>query len=426
MSSTRLAWLVLGLILVVPRSSAMGREGADGPPALEGPAEDPRNEAQLAARPRPSEPVHEAFLSLGKDSAKGAREGNLPRIEQSPPAPLNDPPKGEPPVPGARWVEGYWAWDDARHDFDWISGAWRVSPPGKFWVNGVWKRDDRGWYRVPGSWSERKVPPGDPVRSDSERAADVPDWRSQGPPDDRPEEKDQTAPGPDFFFVPGEYVPNGNSLVWRPGFWSRSVPGWEWVAASWVRLSSGWAFRDGYWDRLEDESGTVPRASGSRPGNLTARPTASRSPFTVGEASRRAAPGRQSEPSAASDLQPIPPDGRDEGATEPSDEPFPRAVVGPSGPGANPASGGLADPLNAMMAGPRASASSVDSVVAASGRSSTADPSSLSTAGNGGAPPTPVASPPTPYPYYGFRAPYPMSVVGGARALVRGVIGGFL
>ena len=26
------------------------------------------------------------------------------------------------------WVTGYWAWDDMRKDFIWISGIWRDTP----------------------------------------------------------------------------------------------------------------------------------------------------------------------------------------------------------------------------------------------------------------------------------------------------------
>ncbi len=57
------------------------------------------------------------------------------------------------------------------------------------------------------------------------------------------------APGPDFFFVPGHYAPDGDRLAWTSGFWSRLQPGWDWVPARWVRRPNGWDFRAGYWVR---------------------------------------------------------------------------------------------------------------------------------------------------------------------------------
>jgi hypothetical protein len=76
------------------------------------------------------------------------------------------------------------------------------------------------------------------------------DWRTQGPPADRPAETTGPAPGPDYFYVPGGYIPDGEELVWTPGFWAETQPGWEWVPARWVRRSDGWAFRQGRWDRV--------------------------------------------------------------------------------------------------------------------------------------------------------------------------------
>ena len=38
------------------------------------------------------------------------------------------------------WIPGYWAWDDERADFLWVSGIWRALPPGRQWVPGYWGR----------------------------------------------------------------------------------------------------------------------------------------------------------------------------------------------------------------------------------------------------------------------------------------------
>ena len=87
----------------------------------------------------------------------------------------------------AQWIEGYWEWDAGKEDFVWVTGTWRVPPPGRFWVNGYWKRDDKGWYRVNGFWSDRKT--------------DRVDYRKTGPPEDKPDEDVGESPGPDHFYV---------------------------------------------------------------------------------------------------------------------------------------------------------------------------------------------------------------------------------
>ena len=124
-----------------------------------------------------------------------------------------------------------------------MTGTWRVPPPGRFWVNGYWKRDDQGWYRVPGFWSERKT--------------DRLDYRKNGPPQDRPDDEPGEPPAADCFYIPGQYYPDGDGVVWKKGFWTKVQPGWSWVPAQWVRQPDGWVFQDGYWDRTLEDRGTL-------------------------------------------------------------------------------------------------------------------------------------------------------------------------
>jgi len=100
--------------------------------------------------------LHEALLSTAPD-----RNRDPERIDKAPPLPILERPGGSPTSPDARWVDGYWEWDRQSNDFIWVTGIWRVPPPGKFWVNGYWRRDDRGWYRVAGFWCARKESPAD-------------------------------------------------------------------------------------------------------------------------------------------------------------------------------------------------------------------------------------------------------------------------
>ena len=192
--------------------------------------------AERPVRPLTEGPLHEAFLSP-------ARDRDPERIPKSPPAPIIERPGVDAPSPNAQWIEGYWEWDAGRKDFVWVTGTWRVSPPGRFWVNGYWKRDDKGWFRVPGFWSDRKT--------------DRIDFRKDGPPADRPAEEPGESPGPDHFWIPGQYVPDGDGVVWKPGFWAKSQPGWAWVPAQWVQQPEGWTFQEGYWDRVLEDRGTL-------------------------------------------------------------------------------------------------------------------------------------------------------------------------
>jgi hypothetical protein len=165
--------------------------------------------------------------------------------DKAPPEKIVERPGERAPSPAARWIEGYWDWNKARRDYEWVTGTWRIPPGGRFWVDGYWRRQENGWSRVPGFWSERRA---DPAVA---RVAGGPrDWRNEGPPAERPAETPGPAPNPDSFYIPGDYVPRGEGVVWKPGYWYRSQPGWEWNPARWVRLADGWVFREGSWSRV--------------------------------------------------------------------------------------------------------------------------------------------------------------------------------
>ena len=195
--------------------------------------------AQLAdqpVRPLNEGPLHEAFLSPRKDR-------NPVHVQKTPPQPISERPAVDPPSASAQWIEGYWEWDAGRKDFLWVTGTWRVAPPGRFWVNGYWKRDQDGWYRVPGFWTDRKT--------------DRLDYRKNGPPQERPDDEPGEPPAPDCFYIPGQYYPDGDGVVWKKGFWTKAQPGWSWVPAQWNRQPEGWVFQDGYWDRTLEDRGTL-------------------------------------------------------------------------------------------------------------------------------------------------------------------------
>ena len=193
---------------------------------------------------------------------------------KAPPGPVTERPAVDPPSPSAEWIEGYWEWDAGRKDFLWVTGTWRVPPPGRFWVNGYWKRDDEGWYRVPGFWSERKT--------------DRLDYRKDGPPKEEPDDPPGEPPGPDCFFIPGHYQPDGDGVAWKKGFWAKSHPGWAWVPAQWVRQPGGWIFQEGYWDRTLEDRGTLftpaeVDPSARKSNDLTYQPYSTVSPDMYGQ-----------------------------------------------------------------------------------------------------------------------------------------------
>src|SRR4051812_27594080 len=150
--------------------------------------------ANPAVKPLTEGPLHEAFLSPAKD-----REPT--RAPKAPPAPIVERPGIDRPDAAAQWIDGYWDWDASKNDFLWVTGTWRVPPPGRFWVNSYWKRDDKGWYRVAGFWSDRQT--------------DRVDYRKDGPPTDHPDDDPGPSPGDDYFYIPGHYAPDGNGVVWK-------------------------------------------------------------------------------------------------------------------------------------------------------------------------------------------------------------------
>jgi len=256
----------------------------DGPPSLEGPAAsgdllpdappgDGRGRSADGA-------AHEAFLAPGTAPGRVA-------APKSPPPPIVERPTEDRPGDQAVWVAGYWTWDPARADFAWVAGAWRVAPPEKIWVNGRWQRDAQGWSRVPGFWSPRRVPAGvaspalsanptpvlNPAPDRSDPGAAAGDWRATGPPAAQPADEPGDPPSPDAFFVPGYHTPEGDRVVWKPGFWARTQPGWEWVPARWVRRPNGWDYREGSWAR-EPASAPASPPEGPAVSQTVARPPA--------------------------------------------------------------------------------------------------------------------------------------------------------
>jgi len=174
-------------------------------------------------------PVHEAFA---EPSSTDTKPGIV--VPKSPPNPVQEiPPERDDLEEGSQWISGYWAWDDDRNDFIWISGIYRVPPPGREWVPGSWVEVEQGYQWISGYWAD----------SNSEAAEYLPE-----PPESLDEGPNTEAPSPDYAWVSGNWVWFHGHYAWRPGYWVEMRTNWIWVPSYYVWTPMGYIFAGGYWD----------------------------------------------------------------------------------------------------------------------------------------------------------------------------------
>jgi hypothetical protein len=183
-------------------------------------------------------PVHEAFAE--PTVANPAPSLVVPK---EPPTPIEEmPPDVKPDGANVVWVTGYWAWDDARKDFIWISGIWRDTPPGHVWVSGYWSQVKDGYQWTPGFWSPAQ-------QEQVNYLPEPPQTLENGPATPQP--------NPDTFWVPGNWQYQETRYVWRPGYWTEARPDWIWMPARYVWTPSGYIFIPGHWDYVLDRRGVL-------------------------------------------------------------------------------------------------------------------------------------------------------------------------
>lgn len=174
-------------------------------------------------------PVHEAYAG---PVARG--EGTPIVVTKAPPDAIEEiPPDTKPEGDNVVWISGYWAWDDDRKDYLWVSGVWRAVPANQTWVPGYWTEIDGGYRWVSGFWMPQQ-------NEEVEYLAEPPATIDQGP----------TSPSPsdNYFWNPGYWTWYETRYVWRPGFWTVCQPDWIWVPAHYRWTPRGWVFIPGYWD----------------------------------------------------------------------------------------------------------------------------------------------------------------------------------
>jgi hypothetical protein len=183
-------------------------------------------------------PIHEAYAESLAGEPKEA-----PVVAKKPPDPIEElPPEQKPEGDNVQWMPGYWAFDEDRNDYLWVSGFWRTPPPNRQWVPGHWKDVDAGGYQwVAGFWGGAATeevtylpPPPAPVQV--------------APP---------PQPSPNHVYVSGVWVWRDDHYVWRPGYWLECRPNWIWVPSHYVWSPCGYVYVEGYWDYTLKDRGLL-------------------------------------------------------------------------------------------------------------------------------------------------------------------------
>jgi hypothetical protein len=183
-------------------------------------------------------PVHEAFAgTVSFDPDPGLIVPKVPpeAIEELPP---EQRPEGE----NVDWIPGYFAWDEERDDFLWVSGIWRDLPPGRQWIPGYWIALDDGSQWISGYWADATL-------TEIQYLPEPPATVEVGP--------NIEAPSADHIWLPGCWIWHQQRYAWRPGYWSPVQPDWDWIPAHYVWSPRGYVFVNGYNDYSVSRRGVL-------------------------------------------------------------------------------------------------------------------------------------------------------------------------
>jgi len=176
-------------------------------------------------------PIHEAFAT------PVVFNPTRPIVVPNPPpqTQVNEiPPDQKPAGADVEWIPGYWAWEDERNDYIWISGVWRDIPPGRQWIPGYWSQVNGGFGWTSGFWA--------PV--DAQGALNY----LPPPPESLEAGPTSPPPGDNFVWAPGSWVWQADRYNWQPGYWYQGQPDWVWSPSSYQATPSGYVYNQGYWD----------------------------------------------------------------------------------------------------------------------------------------------------------------------------------
>jgi len=174
-------------------------------------------------------PVHEAFAGM---VAFNPDPGLV--VTKAPPEGIEEvPPDARPEGDNVTWIPGYWAWDDERSDFLWVSGTWRALPPGRQWMAGYWAKTPQGYQWTSGYWADataREITYLPPPPATVEAGPNI------------------AAPSVDYTWSPGCWLWYQGRYAWGPGYWAQGRADWDWMPAHYAWSPRGFIFVGGYWD----------------------------------------------------------------------------------------------------------------------------------------------------------------------------------
>ncbi len=174
-------------------------------------------------------PVHEAFAGIVTFNPEPGVA-----VTKVPPALIEEmPPEEKPAGDNVTWIPGYWAWDDERADFLWVSGTWRALPPGRQWMAGYWGKTTQGHQWTSGYWADASV-------RETTYLPPPPATVEVGP--------NIAAPSLDYGWTPGCWVWYQQRYAWRPGYWALGRVDWDWTPSHYVWTPRGYIFVGGFWD----------------------------------------------------------------------------------------------------------------------------------------------------------------------------------
>jgi len=183
-------------------------------------------------------PVHEAFAGVVSFNPE---PGIV--VPKAPPAVIEEvPPEQRPAGDNVAWIPGYWAWDDERGDYLWVSGTWRALPPGREWMAGYWGQTPQGYQWTSGYWA-------DATAQETTYLPQPPATVEVGP--------NIAAPSVDYGWSPGCWVWYQGRYAWTPGYWVQGRADWDWCPGYYVWTPRGYVFVGGFWDYPVERRGLL-------------------------------------------------------------------------------------------------------------------------------------------------------------------------
>ncbi len=183
-------------------------------------------------------PVHEAFAGVVSFNPEPGIVVHTP-----PPALIEEiPPAERPEGDDVAWIPGYWGWDDERNDYLWISGTWRVLPPGREWMAGYWRDTGQGYQWISGYWSD----------ATQQETTYLPP-----PPASLEVGANIAAPSDDYGWTPGCWVWVEGRYAWRAGYWAEGRADWVWAPSYYVWTPRGDIYVEGFWDYPVEHRGIL-------------------------------------------------------------------------------------------------------------------------------------------------------------------------